>query len=87
MNIHHIWRELKAWAHAMCVNLPRLLTINPLKFLHAVMNLITETVRAVPYTLAHVAVIAAIVYVAFGFNLAEHFRHIHTGAMHVFIVK
>lgn len=58
--IKHYLREWKEWINQMSMNVPRLATLNPFEFLHSGLNLVTETVRALPYTITHVGVVIAV---------------------------
>jgi hypothetical protein len=92
MNKNHIIRELKDFVKAMGKALPRLATWNPLKLAHAWVNVLTESVRALPYTIVHVGLVVAVVWAGFEAyehfsELAWHFKHLQAGEAHVFILR
>jgi hypothetical protein len=77
MNKNHFIREFKDWMYIMSAISIRLRTFNPFKFMHALMNILTETIRALPYTLAHLLVIGLIL-----FGAHEVYEHVHYASFH-----
>lgn len=62
-NFRHVGEEFEAWKIAMVVSVDQFRRAKGWQKGHKLLNFLTETIRALPYTIAHLLVIGLVVWI------------------------